>query len=95
MCGCSCHDVQFGVDARYKCMFCDNPAGPIEFLYKIVVRGDTASNAFGNFFSDDLYFKINRVSPIVVYANLSDSDAIELAQRDDFEVTRARSDWSI
>ncbi len=64
-------------------------------LYKIIFSGDTADMMFGNMFSDDLFFLIDRASPIVTYAYMSDRDAVEIATRPDFEVTRARTDWSI
>ena len=64
-------------------------------LYKITVFGDDADNAVGNLFSDDLFFRVTRVSPIAFFARLSDSDAIELAQFPNYSVTRAPEDWKI
>lgn len=64
-------------------------------LYKVIVGGDTADNAIDTLFSDDMYFRQTRTSSIVVYLSLSNEDAIELATRPDFEVTRAPSNWSI
>lgn len=64
-------------------------------LWKVTVGGEVADNAVGNLFSDDLFFKVERNSPIVFYAKMSASDAIALAQEPYFEVARAREDWSI
>lgn len=64
-------------------------------LWKIEISGDTADNSFGNLFSDELFMVTERVSTIVTYARMSIKSAVELNNRDDFNVSAARDDWSI
>jgi hypothetical protein len=70
-------------------------------IYKVVVGGDALAELATQLsyetgislnLTDALY---DSVSPIVFYARLSDQQAIELAQEENTEVTRARPDWSI
>lgn len=69
--------------------------------YKIVVTGVAADMMMSGYRYVDAYVLdedtlfMNRKSPIVYYADLTDSEAITLAQQEEYEVTRARADWSI
>jgi hypothetical protein len=68
---------------------------PDTHKYKVVIRDTAADMLLTDFgmFSDIL--KYNRASPIVMYVDITDTEAVMMAQESGFEVTRARADWSI
>lgn len=68
-----------------------------EYLFKVVISGDIADEAIGNIFSDRFFVSAERKSPIVVYMEMTQTDANQLNDRytDFFEVTRAPIDWHI
>jgi hypothetical protein len=66
-------------------------------LWKLVISGDTADTMFGNLFSDELFVVTERQSPIVTYARMSYSTALEIARTQslDIDIQRATNDWRI
>jgi len=65
-------------------------------LFKVIIENITADTAVGNIFSDAFFVEAGRVSPIVLYVNMTGRDAIYLMEtNDDFTITRAPDDWKI
>lgn len=81
------------MDVR-MCPFTIEPYKPV---YKITIGEETADAMFNTHFTHDLDVELElaRISPIVFYARLTDEQAVDYAQRKNFQVVRAREDWSI
>lgn len=91
---CSTHNSRWPLSSiPMQCDFVQRP------VYKVVIRERAAFDMINNdFFGmgfDSIELAEARISPIVFYARFTDAQALEYAQQENFEVTRARADWSI
>ena len=66
------------------------------YLFKVVVRGFKADNAVETIFDGFAGF-LDRKSPMVFYAEMTGTDAIQMMNLfpETFEITRAKPDWHI